>query len=96
MENKVGIRELKQNASAVVARVKAGETITITERGREVAVLSPVKRSWLDQMIESGSIAPAGGDLSEWLRNNPPVSDNWEGPSSEEIIVESRRERDFE
>lgn len=92
----MGIRDLKQNASAVIARVKAGETITITERGREVAVLSPVKRTWLEQMIESGSITPASGDLSEWLRNNPPVSDNWEGPSSEEIIAESRRERDFD
>jgi prevent-host-death family protein len=96
MENKVGIRDLKQNASAVVARVKAGETITITERGRDVAVLSPMKRNWLDQMIESGSITPASGDLSEWLRHNPPVSDNLQGPSGEEIISESRRERDFE
>lgn len=92
----MGIRELKQNASAVVARVKAGETVTITERGREVAVLSPVKRTWLEQMVESGSITPASGDLSEWLRNNPPVSDSGEGPSSEQIIAESRRERDFE
>jgi len=37
----VGIRALKQNASEVVARVEAGEEITVTNRGRPVAVLSP-------------------------------------------------------
>ncbi len=33
----VGIRALKQNASEVVARVEAGEEITVTNRGRPVA-----------------------------------------------------------
>ncbi|MGH8923614.1 MAG: type II toxin-antitoxin system prevent-host-death family antitoxin [Acidimicrobiia bacterium] len=32
---KVGIRALKQNASAVVAEVVAGEVVTITDRGRQ-------------------------------------------------------------
>ena len=35
--SEVGIRALKQNASAVVAEAASGETVTITDRGRPVA-----------------------------------------------------------
>ena len=38
----VGVRALKQNASAVVAEAAAGETITITDRGRPVAQVVPL------------------------------------------------------
>lgn len=37
----VPIRELQQHASAVVRRVRAGETLGITDRGTLVAVLAP-------------------------------------------------------
>lgn len=37
----VGIRELRQSLSAYVRRVKRGEAFAVTERGSEVAVLSP-------------------------------------------------------
>lgn len=38
---RVPIRELQQHASAVVRRVRAGETLGITDRGTLVAVLAP-------------------------------------------------------
>lgn len=37
----VAIRELKAKLSAYVQRAAAGETITVTDRGRPVAVLGP-------------------------------------------------------
>ncbi len=37
----VGIRALQQHASAVVARVAAGERIVVTDRGRPAALLVP-------------------------------------------------------
>jgi prevent-host-death family protein len=37
----VGVRELKAKLSAYLARAAAGELITVTDRGRPVAVLSP-------------------------------------------------------
>lgn len=37
----VGIREMKAHLSQLVRRVKAGETVAVTERGRIVAVLQP-------------------------------------------------------
>jgi prevent-host-death family protein len=77
--NDVGIRALKQNASAVVARATAGETITITDRGRPVAQLSAIPSSPLQRLLVSGRARsprrglsdlpePAGGpSLSEEL-----------------------------
>jgi prevent-host-death family protein len=44
----VGLRELRQNASELVRRAEAGETVTITVSGRPAAVLGPVadRRTW--------------------------------------------------
>lgn len=50
---------MKQNASAVVARAAAGEILTITDRGRPVARLTPIRRSRLEQGILEGWITPA-------------------------------------
>jgi len=41
MGARAGIRELRQNLSRYVERVKAGETIEVTEHGRLVAALVP-------------------------------------------------------
>lgn len=37
----VGLRELKAKLSSYVKRASAGETITVTDHGRPVAVLAP-------------------------------------------------------
>lgn len=37
----VGVRELSRHTSRYLAQVKAGKTLTVTEHGRVVAVLSP-------------------------------------------------------
>jgi len=50
----VGIRALKQNASAVVAHAAAGETVTITDRGRPVAQLTAIPSSRLQQLLNAG------------------------------------------
>lgn len=54
----VGIRALKQNASAVVAQAAAGETITITDRGRPVALLTPIPESRLEGKMRRGEARP--------------------------------------
>lgn len=50
----VGIRALKQNASQVVACAAAGESITITDRGKPVARLTPLESSLLDRLVAAG------------------------------------------
>ena len=38
----VGVRELRQRASELLRRVEEGESIEITDRGRPVAMLTPL------------------------------------------------------
>lgn len=52
--SEVGIRALKQNASAVVANAAAGEMVTITDRGRPVAQMTAIPRSRLQALIGAG------------------------------------------
>lgn len=65
MDPEVGIRALKQNASEVVARVAAGEELTVTDRGRPVARLVPLPRSPLATMVAAGTARPARRSLRD-------------------------------
>src|SRR5215210_4287163 len=58
---RIGIRELRQHASRYLARVKAGETVEVTDRGVLVALLVPPVpgRSAREQLIVSGRLEPA-------------------------------------
>ena len=61
----VGIRALKQNASAVVAEAAAGETVTITDRGRPVAQMTAIPKSRLQALIDAGHARVARRPLTE-------------------------------
>jgi prevent-host-death family protein len=39
---RVGVRELRQNLSVYLRRVRRGETLEVTERGKPVAILTPL------------------------------------------------------
>ena len=54
----IGIRTLEQDARAVVAGAAAGEMITISDRGRPVAQMTPLPVCRLQQLIHSGARAP--------------------------------------
>lgn len=57
----VGIRELNQQTSQILDRVRAGETIEITDRGVPVAEIRPVGRepSVLARLVAEGRLTPA-------------------------------------
>ena len=57
----VGVRELRQRASELLRRVAAGETIEVTDRGRPVALLSPLP--------EVGPLERLRADLRTWQRD---------------------------
>jgi len=62
----VGVRELRQRASELLRRVEEGETIEVTDRGRPVAVLSPVPEgNPLERLRALGEIEPATADLDD-------------------------------
>ena len=54
------MRELNQNPSKAVARVRAGETIVVTDRGRPVLRLVPEQErpGVLHQLLDSGEVTP--------------------------------------
>ncbi len=79
----VGIRALKQNASAVVADASAGTTITITDRGRAVAQMTAVPSSRLRQLVTSGKARPPRRDI----RTLPPPGP---GPNLTEELAATR------
>jgi prevent-host-death family protein len=58
---RVGVRELRQNLSVYLDRVKAGESLEVTEHGHPVARLSPLSpaKKKIEEMIEEGRIRPA-------------------------------------
>ena len=53
------MRELNQNTAGVIARVKSGEPIDITERGTVVARLIPARDHPLAELARSGKLRPA-------------------------------------
>ena len=57
--SEVGIRALKQYASAVGADAASGETVTITDRGRPVAQMTAIPASRLQALLDSGRARPA-------------------------------------
>jgi prevent-host-death family protein len=70
--DEVGVRELRQNLSVYLRRVKGGESLEVKERGQRVAVLAPVgaKASVLERLIAAGRATAPRGDL---LALGPPL-----------------------
>jgi prevent-host-death family protein len=60
---RIGVRELRQNASKYLARVKAGETVEVTERGTLIALLVPPtpSQSARDRLVAQGKLIPGSG-----------------------------------
>jgi prevent-host-death family protein len=57
--SEVSIRTLNQDTSKVLARVKNGEEITVTERGEVIARITPASPTPLDPLISTGRVQPA-------------------------------------
>ncbi len=79
MSNSVGIRELRQQASAVLRRVVNGEAIYVTNHGNAIARIVPLRPGGLDQLVLDGRATAAAGDLLDLAdqlglpRSGPPL-----------------------
>ena len=86
----MGIRQLRDNLTEAIRRVRGGETIEVTHDGVPVAVISPVPAGRIDRLLAAGDVsrpeqltAPAPLDLL-------PVT----GPmTASEALEEDRAER---
>src|SRR5438309_5195791 len=87
----IGVRELKDKLSATLARVRRGESITVTDRNRPVAIIVPAKTTEdadtvVCTLVKSGRLAWSGGKPTG-LENAARVR----GPSVSDAVVEDRR-----
>jgi prevent-host-death family protein len=91
--NQVGVRELRQNLSKYLAQVKEGESFRVTERGREVARLSPSgpADSPIARLVAERGATMPHGDLLMLVDGSrlPPA----QGPPVEQVLDELREER---
>jgi prevent-host-death family protein len=91
----VGVRELRQNLSVYLDRVKRGESLQVTEFGRVVALLAPLpseKLSPFERMVREGRATAPKGSLKD---RRPPQPGPAGMPSSEEILAADREDRIF-
>lgn len=64
----MGIRELKQNPSKVLEKVKAGDEVFIAERGVRVARITRIQKGLLEELVESGEVEPPTKDMGSVLK----------------------------
>ena len=87
------ITEAKNGLSALIDRVKAGETILITERGVPVARLEPTSPvDWdarLARLERKGLIRRGRGSTLDVLKH-PPIK-TMDGSSVVELLLDERR-----
>lgn len=89
---RVGVRELRQNLSVYLRRVRRGEALEVTERGRPVARLEPIvaEDDPVARLEARGLIVRRGrGNLAHLP---PPPALDLERPASE-VLEELREDR---
>ena len=89
-EMRVGTRELKSKLSEYMRRVKSGQTIVVTEHGKPIGQIVPVKASLEERM--QGMVA-AG--LAVWdgqkLKPYKPVAINRGERQVSDLVVDDRQ-----
>lgn len=86
----VGVRELRQRASELLRLVGQGETVEITDRGRPVALLTPMPQgSPLEWMRAAGEVEAATEDLDD-LPEPMALPTGTESPS--QVLARLRRD----
>ncbi len=92
MPSTVGVRELRQNLSVYLDRVKKGEALTVTEHGAGVAILRPLPGTSgvLERIVAEGRATRPRRSLQDLPR---PLRVKLERPLSA-ILDEQRDERE--
>lgn len=89
MQRRVGIRELRDNLTTLMREVRHGETIEVTHDGEPVAVISPLARGRIDDLVAAGLATPPRRPLDLSIEPSPVT-----GPmTASEALEEDRSER---
>jgi antitoxin (DNA-binding transcriptional repressor) of toxin-antitoxin stability system len=91
---RIGVRELRQNASRYLALVKNGETVEVTDRGSLVALLVPPEPAMgaRDRLLASGRLIPASKPTGR-VRSSRPVRPGPGEPTNQELLDAEREDR---
>ncbi len=90
----VSVSALKARLSEYLRRVRAGDTLVVTDRGSPVAIVAPLPRgdyeSAMNALVEKGLVRPPSAALPDDFWNRPRPKD----PSGRCVaaIVEERAE----
>jgi prevent-host-death family protein len=87
----IGIRELKENLSRYMKRVKTGERIIVTDRRKEIAIIIPLAKKAgeeekIYELIQHGVACWAGGKPE-----GMPARIVSSGKSVSSAVIEDRR-----
>jgi len=93
---RLGLREANQRFSRAIKAVRAGQEVVLTERGRPIAVIKPIKEedareATLQAMADEGLITPAA-------RKGPMPTPRWrpvrvKGKPLSQTIIDDRQDR---
>jgi prevent-host-death family protein len=93
---RLGLREANQQFSKAIKAVRAGKEVVLTERGRPIAVIKPIKdadaaEAALQAMADDGVIRPAA-------RKGPMPAPRWrpariKGKPLSQTIIDDREDR---
>ncbi len=88
-----GVTELKASLSETLARVKAGEEVLVTERGKPIAKIVPLSAAAPEaataELVRSGVLAAPRRPLGEEVWSLPRPADP--GGRSLAVLIEERR-----
>jgi prevent-host-death family protein len=91
----VGVAQLRQNLSVYLRRVSRGETLRVTEHGRPVALLTPLRRTGdevLDRLDAEGRLVRPRSRRRPLPKPLPLPDDG--GPTLSEVLQQMRDEDD--
>lgn len=85
---RIGVRELRQQASRWLERVAGGESFQVTDRGRPVALLVPVPaEEGIEALVAAGRAKPGHGRLADL---GPPLPPRPGAPLPSEVLERLR------
>lgn len=93
----VSVREMRARLSQLLRRLERGESVTVTRRGKPVAVLSPIPERETEEQRRRRKLQElaARGVISRIPEGKPrglprPVKLIGEGPTMSEMVLEDR------
>ena len=75
----VTAKQLKQRTGEIIKRVKSGERLTITYRGKPVAIMAPPTNDENEFLQELRSFDEAWADIGKTLGKTKPGFKGWKG-----------------